>query len=235
MLMAKRTLGSIGIMSGIPFCHSEFMISLAKMIQYCSEYVCGQGEIIHLVTSDISFHMTARNNLCKDMLGDWLLMLDTDHAFGPDLLARMLYAFENYRVDGERIDVLSALYHYRVPPFMPVLYTVNDEKKLCTITNWDAGTLLVPIDAAGAGCLLIRRSVISRIINELGEEPFSIIPPYSEDNSFFIRLRTLGIKAYCAPYIESLHLRTQPLSNADYERTPDLWDGIKEDAEVSRV
>jgi hypothetical protein len=112
-----------------------------------------------------------------------------------------------------------------------VLYTLNSQNKLATITNWE-NKQLIPIDSAGAGTLLIRRNVIERIGAELKEEPFSITPPYSEDNSFFSRTRKLGIQAYCTPYIESLHLRTQPLSSADYERMPDLWDGEKEEVEV---
>jgi hypothetical protein len=230
----KKTLGTIGLMSGIPFNHMEFTISLARMVQYTNEYVCSPGEIVHLETSDISYHMTARNNLCKATIGDWLLMLDTDHAFGPDLLARLMYATENFRVDGQPIDVLTALYHYRVPPFLPVLYTFGEKDKLATITSWD-NQQLIPIDSAGAGCLMIRRSVIERICTELKEEPFTITLPFSEDNSFFMRLRKLGIQAYCAPYIESLHLRTQPLSSADYVPMPDLWNGSREDVEVSRA
>jgi Glycosyltransferase like family 2 len=228
MTYGKKTLGSIGVMSGIPFCHTEFMISLAKMIQYNSEYVCQPGEVIHLVTSDISFHMTARNNLCRDMLGDWIFMMDMDHFFGPDLLARMVYALNSFRVDGEQVDVLTALYHYRTQPFNPVLYKFNSKEKLTTMVDW-GNQKLIPVDAAGAGALMIRRSVLERIYEELKEEPFTITPPYSEDNSFFMRLRKLGIKAYCAPYIESYHLRTQALSRKDQQRTPDLWEGLEEE------
>jgi hypothetical protein len=234
MLYGKKTLGTIGTMSGIPFCHTEFMLSLAQMLQYTNEYVCAPGEIVHLVTSDISFHMTARNNLCKNTIGDWLLMLDMDHAFGPDLLARMLYALNSFRVDGQPIDVLTALYHYRVPPFNPVMYAFDKNEKLATLVAWGEQRL-VPVDSAGAGCLMIRKSVIQRIYKELKEEPFTITPPYSEDNSFFMRLRKLGIKAYVAPYIESLHLRTQPISSMEQQKMPELWDEIDQPLEVTRA
>ena len=219
MLMGKKTIGTCGIMGGVPFAHMEFCWSLAQMLQYSHEYVCGPGEIIHLDKSDISYHMTARNGLAKRCLGDWMLMLDVDHAFSPDLLARMLFAMNVYQV-----DVLSALYHYRTPPHLPVLFVFDKEKKAMShLVDWDCNAKIFEIDSAGAGTLLIKKNVFERIYSELNEEPFSITPPYSEDHSFFLRLRQLGIKAYCTPYIESAHLYTNPITSADYtDRMPEL-------------
>jgi len=209
----KYTIGTVGLMAGIPFCHIEFMWSLAQLIQYNSEYFCTPGEIVHLVKADLSFHSSARNDLVKQMLGDWLLMLDADQAFAPDLLARMVRLMNYYR----DVDVLSGMYHYRLPPHFPLLYCWNEEKKaFAHLADWDRDAEIFPIDSAGGGCLLVRRKVFERIYDELGQEPFSISPPYSEDHSFFLRLKKLGIQAYAAPKIEAPHIMNYMLRTQDY-------------------
>lgn len=217
MLIAKKTLGTVSIMGGIQFCHTEFAYSLAQMVQYSNEYVCAPGEIVHLDRAQLSYHSSARNELAQRMLGDWVLMLDTDHAFAPDLLYRMLRLFNYYK-----LDVLTGVYHMRIEPFLPLLYCWNDEKDgFQHLADWQTDVDIFQVDSAGAGCLMIRRSVIERIYEELNEEPFSITMPWSEDHSFFVRLRKLGIKAYAAPAIQCAHLRTQPITTDDYvDRQP---------------
>ena len=211
-VMGKRTIGSIGIMSGIPNTHTEFTLSLAQMLQYTHEYVCNVGEIVHLVRTDLSYHAAARNELVLQMLGDWLLMLDCDHAFAPDLLARMVYTMNTYE-----LDALTAIYHSRLPPYRPVLYHWNKEDSGCIqVLDWDKKAKIFQVDSCGGGCLLVKRQVFERIYTELKEEPFAIIPPFSEDHSFFRRLKKLGIKSYCAPAIQSAHLATRPITSDQY-------------------
>lgn len=211
-VMGKRTIGSIGVMSGIPYCHIEHTWSLAQLLQYTNEYVCNVGEVVHLVRTDLSYHAAARNELVLQTIGDWLLMLDCDHAFAPDLLARMLWHMNAYE-----LDVLTAMYHSRIPPYYPVLYHWNEKNTGCVqLLDWDKSAHVFQVGSAGGGSLLVRRSVFERIYEELKEEPFSIIPPFSEDHSFFRRLQTLGIKAYCAPAIQSAHLATRPITSMEY-------------------
>src|SRR3990167_10526335 len=114
-IFQKECLGTIGIMSGIPFVHSEFMWSFAQMVQYNAEYLCGPNEFIHYVKPNTSNHAAARNSLKNQMLGDWLLMLDCDHIFDPDIAVRMLKVMDEYKV-----QVLTALYTMKEPPYAPV-------------------------------------------------------------------------------------------------------------------
>ena len=216
----KRTLGTIGLMGGIHSNHVEFTWSLAQMLQYTNEYVCAPGEIVHLVKADLSFHAAARNQMVKEMLGDWLLQLDMDHAFAPDFLARMLYVMNTYE-----LDVLTGMYHYRLAPFGPEVYYWSDKHAgFKQIADWDKKATIFRIDSAGGGCLLVRRSVYDRIYKELKEEPFSITPPFSEDHSFFVRLKKLGIKSFCAPKIQYAHLMTKPITSEDYVDRRSPWD-----------
>jgi GT2 family glycosyltransferase len=180
------------------------------MIQYNAEHLCRPGEFIHYDRAKLSFHSTARDNLVSSMRGDWLLMLDCDHTFEPDILHRLLH-----RMTTHNVDVVTAVYTFKGGLHSPVLFTGDDNQP---IGNWEDGVDLIPCDSAGAGTLLVRRSVFDRIQTELKESPFAIEYPFGEDHSFFRRLRKLGIKAYFDPRIESHHLVTRRLSLADYDR-----------------
>ena len=216
MTYGKNIIGTVAYMGGVMALPEKFCWSWGQMIQYNSEYVCNPGEIIHYERATASYHAYARNMICERIRGDWVLMLDTDHEFEPDIVARMLNKFQKYEM-----DVLSGMYQYKTHPHCPVLYIWDDEKKGFNLMgDWDKpeGEFFIPIASAGAGCLMIRRSVIKRIKDELNEGPFDIKPPFSEDHSFFKRLAELGIQAYCDPSIECHHLLVKALGFEDYKK-----------------
>jgi len=215
MPLGKKPIGTIGYMGGLMSVPEAFMWSYGQMIQYNSDYLVEPNECIYYTRSSISFHSAARNSLVDSMKGDWLLMLDTDHVFDPDIAARLLNV-----MNINNIDVITALYQYRTHPHSPVIYQWTD-KGLEAIGDWDRldGPYLIPIGSSGAGCLMIKRTVFEKIKKELKEGPFDIVHPYGEDHSFFKRLKTLGIKAYCAPHIESHHIQIKQLSiDNDYDK-----------------
>lgn len=220
MLEGKKAIGTVAYMGGVMSLPELFVWSWTQMLQYNAIYAMQPNADIFYTRATVSYHSMARNSLADSMRGDWLLMLDTDIAFDPDLLARMLFLFES-----EKLDVLSGLYLHKGHPHPPVLYTWSkDGEQLEHLGDWDKpeGRYLIPIASAGAGCLLVRRSVFERIREELKESPFDIIHPYGEDHSFFRRLKKLGIQAYCDPSVEVNHLAMRPLGLKDYQPEPEL-------------
>jgi glycosyltransferase involved in cell wall biosynthesis len=204
-------------MGGQPALLEEFTFSLAQMIQFNAEALCGPGEYVHLDRTKASFHSFARNQLAQHMQGDWLLMLDTDHQFTPDLCLRLL---DRMNVTGA--DVIVGLYQHRQWPHAPVLYLKNEESLYSPIGAWGMEGIspdVFTVDSAGAGCLMVRRKVFDRIRDELHESPFDIIAPFGEDHSFAKRCEKLGIKIVCDPRIECNHLQVRPISLADYDRS----------------
>ena len=141
-------------------------------------------------------------------------MLDTDHEFEPDLLARMLH-----RMHKHNLDVLTGLYRFKHPPHGPVLYARPPSGILSPITRWPKGDVF-PVAAAGAGCLLVRARVFDHLIEQIGCGPFDRLPDLSEDHSFFRRLEKAGIQAWCDPRIECHHLRVVPVTETDHEMLP---------------
>ena len=223
MLLAKRPIGTACFLGGLYTLLEDFSWSFMQMIQYNTEFVCrpSQGEYIHLDRSKTSDRAGARNILAQRMLGDWIWMTDTDHQFEPDILARRLALFNAPHPDtGERIDVLSGLYRYKSYPHLPVIYHFDPTTgHHAHIGDLDWTKPLVQVGCAGAGCLLVRRCVFDRIREELHEDPFAEMHPYSEDFSWFTRLRKLGIKVYVAPQIRSDHLLIKPVTDEMFDRS----------------
>ncbi len=211
MLYGKKTIGTIAYMGGVPAVLESFAWAWGQLIQYNADYLVEPGETIFYDRATVSYHSAARNALVDRMRGDWLLMLDTDHAPEPDLAARLLLQMERHDV-----DVLTGLYCYRAAPHNPVVFTRTDDR-IEYLGDWDRNASIFEVGAAGAGCLLVRRRVFERMRLELKENPFEIRKAFSEDNSFFDRCWELGIKTYCCPTVESPHLAVRPVTLADYK------------------
>lgn len=206
MLTRTKTMGTVGYMAGIMALPEPFVYSLVQAIQFTQETL-PPGQKIDWVRAQFSLHSAARNELVSKMEGDWLLQLDTDLEFDPDFVARLVTIFERYK-----LDILTGLYPYKSIPSIPTLYAFNEAiGRHENIGKWDEDSELVEVDSAGAGCLLVRREVYRRIVEELHQPPFEMIPPYGEDHSFFMRARKLGYRAYCAWKVQAKHIGFNPV------------------------
>lgn len=219
MLIGKKTIGTVAYLGGVMTLPEPFVHSYSQMIQYNYEYLLNPGEVIKYDHATVSYHSFARNSLVDNMQGEWLLQLDTDITFDPDILARMLL-----KMDKFGIDVLAGLYLYKAYPHPLVAYNYDPVKKEKRIlADWDKNTDLLPLKSAGAGCLLVRRSVFDTIMSKLHESPFDIYfdkkSPLSEDHSFFERCWKLKIPVYAAPDVWVNHLMVKPLTEKDYDKS----------------
>lgn len=221
LLNTQTVIGTIAYLGGVPAVLEEFCWAWSQMIQYNHDYLCGPTERIYYERAKVSDHAFARSVIASHIQGDWLLMLDTDHAFEPDLAARLVRDLVEYD-----LDVLSGLYHYKGAPHPPVWFMRKPDGSLGHLGKWDVPEgqrrYLVPLASAGGGCLLVRRRVFERIAEKLHEPPFAHRGTFSEDHSFFDRCRELGIQAYGAPHIESPHLTTRAVGWPDYDPEPAL-------------
>jgi hypothetical protein len=200
-------------MGGVPARLAEFDDAFVDLVCWNHEYLCGPGEYVHYPRPPkVSIHDVARNIMAESFRGEWLIMLDTDHAPEPDIAARLLKV-----ADDCEADVVTAMYQYRAAPHSPVLYRHRGDG-LYPLGAWDETVRAIEVDSAGAGCLFVRRRVFERIAAELGEQPFERIKHHGEDHSFFLRLRQLGIKTVCDPHVECPHLTVKPITLEDYRR-----------------
>jgi hypothetical protein len=218
--LGNQPIGTIAYLGGLPALLEAFCWSWGQLIQFNTEYLCGTGQYVHYDKATVSLHHYARNSLVQRFLGDWLLMLDTDHAFEPDLAVRLVTLLEDPISRAHNVGVITGIYCHRAGPRSPVLYQWNAEGTgLQPIGAWDPGANLLQVGSAGGGALLVRRWVYERITRELEVEPFELHKPFGEDHSFFYRLRQLGIPAYAAMHVESQHLEVRTFGLDDFDHT----------------
>ena len=204
MLLGKKPIGTVATLLGLPAVLSRWAWDWGQMIAYNSEFLCGPDTYIHYDRSTFSDHAPARNGLAENFVGDWLVQFDTDHQFEPDIVGRLLHF-----ADSAKVDVLSGFYQMKASPFSPVLFEwvdIGGKPGLQPIATWP-DIPVMQIGSAGGGCLFVRRKVFDRIASELKQKPFDHIDEFSEDHSFFLRCKKLGIACWAAPRIRADHLR----------------------------
>lgn len=203
-LRHRKPLGTVAYMGGIMALPEPFTWSWSQMLQFNHEALESESSYVHIDRARYSLHPAARNELVARMKGDWLVMLDTDIEFDPDVVARLVGTSTRYD-----LDIVSGLYVYKSNPKLPIAYMYNAATgRHEVIGQWDRTADVFQVDSIGAGCLFLRRRALERLAaNSAAGGPFEIIPPLGEDNSFFQRVRKAGIKAWCAWRIQVGHLR----------------------------
>jgi hypothetical protein len=141
----------------------------------------------------------ARNELCRMFLdqddAEYLLFLDADMRHQPEIAHRLV---------SHGQPLVTGRYQMRKSPFWTVAMRKTgdgprDYKAVDKVTDV-AG--LIPVDAAGAGALLIHRSVLVAIRERIGDEWFkyqvgaSGLRDISEDMWFFEQSKAAGFQAY---------------------------------------
>ena len=211
MIKSYKCIGSVGRMWGnvLP---DYWVDSYVDMINYNNRYLCKEGEFINYIKATVSWHEMAQNQLVNDSLGEWLLMLGTDHTFSPDLLDRLLFLKNKYKA-----SVISGIYQYKFQPHAPVINLwASDNTGLYPIEDWDRSLDIMEVGVNGAGCLLADRKVYLQLMEKYKTGPFTIIQGLSEDYSFCKRCRESKIPIYVAPKVECHHVINHVLSVNDY-------------------
>lgn len=171
---------------------------------------CGSGGIVD-----------GRNQLarvvCDESPAEWLFMVDSDMGFAGDTVERLIAAADPtdrpvvgglafaHKTDG-RAEFYGVKYLAQ-----PTLYTFVDQgDKVGVIPSFTyERDALVRVDATGGACVLIHRSALERVRAEYGDAWFDPLAVkgtrFSEDLSFFLRLRLLDIPLYVHTGIKTTH------------------------------
>lgn len=130
----------------------------------------------------------SRNSLVSASLergSEWILFLDDDHSFPPNLLDVLL---------SRNVPVVASLYLQRTDPFLPIAFIKKSEDG----EYWPLDLLecpehgLVTVHGAGTGGMLIK----SEVFKEFPEPWFVHTTQQSEDLYFCDRLAEAGIQLY---------------------------------------
>lgn len=211
--MAKyKCIGTVAVMWGS--WPQNFARCYKDMMELSRRYLCGPNEYIKEVDGSVSWHPSGRNEIVEKAEGEWLLSLDNDHVYAPDLLIRLL---NEMKLSGG--EVLSGLYlnKHKASGHVPVVLVKSENSdNLVQLTSWPKGTRHLSVAAVGGGCLLVKNRVFSRLRKHYGDNPFDLVPGLSEDYSFCKKCTDLGIEIILCPQIEAHHTIAHVLSARDF-------------------
>lgn len=154
--------------------------------------------------SDVKFAVStwrhkARNELVRWTLesGDpWLLMVDDDQVFAPNLLERLL---------SHEKDIVAALCLRRDEPYGPFCFSGVENGAFHPVDLQEHGPEdLISVAAVGTGAMLIR----SEVLKKMGEDPFWINHLHGEDMLFCLDAAAAGFEIYCDLGARIGHLTT---------------------------
>lgn len=199
-----KTLIAVPAMDQVP---ARFCASLA-MLKRTGDSVVG-FEISSLI-------YTARNNLSARAIqlgADYVLWLDSDMVFAPDILERL---FADY--SAGKGDIISGLYFRRVAPFKPVLFSTVESTAEGPFT---AEPESIPddvfeIQGCGFGCVLMPTGVLMDVIGKYGN-PFDPINGMGEDLSFCWRARQCGYRIVCDPAVSLGHVANMVVDRSFFD------------------
>lgn len=159
----------------------------------------------------------ARNNLARQAVkseADWVLWLDSDMVFGPDLLQRML------KVCTENdIDFLTALCFRRKPPYTPTLFDrLEKTDKGASYT----ALMSVPegrfqVGGCGFAGVLMSMDVLLSVMAKFNGRMFEPIDGFGEDVAFCWRARQCGYDIWCDSDIELGHVGSFVVTRSIFE------------------
>lgn len=148
----------------------------------------------------------ARNNLARQAVkaeADYVLWLDSDMVFAPDLLQRMMKVCKE-----NDIDFLTGLCFRRKPPYTPCLFD-----RLEKMENGASYTALMSVPdgrfkvgGCGFAGVLMTTDVLLSVMAKFDGRMFDPLPGFGEDVAFCWRARQCGYDIWCDSDIELGHV-----------------------------
>lgn len=170
--------------------------------------------------------VNARNLVVRTFLdahnAEWLLFVDADHQFPPDLADRLVEA-----ADPKTAPIVGGLYYgiwhgSGSPVQFPQIYYWADDPPGVLRAEFVPDDQLIQVGATGTGCLLIHRSVLEAMRGK-HPEPWPWFQetaingqPVGEDITFCMRAGALGFPIHVHTGIEAGHQKPQILTTATY-------------------
>ena len=199
-----KTLIAVPCMDQVPalFCNS---LARLKLVGDC---------MLEMKMSSLVY--MSRNDLGKSAIArecDYVLWLDSDQVFEPDLLERMFKVMQD-----NDLDILSGVYYRRVPPYSPVLMKSLEwaDGKATWSEYSKLPETLFEVGGAGFGCVLMSTDVLMSVQSKFSTM-FQPVQGMGEDLAFCWRARQCGYRIMCDPSIEVGHVG-QAVINGMYWR-----------------
>ena len=147
----------------------------------------------------------ARNRLSAlaiEKKAEYVLWLDSDIVFEPDLLERLQTDMESGK------DIVTGLYFSRRYPYFPVIYkrtAFEDGKPVNAVYTDYPKDRLFTVEACGFGAVLMKTKVLADLEKKF-DNWFAPLIGFGEDLSFCIRARECGYEIWCDPTVKPGHI-----------------------------
>jgi GT2 family glycosyltransferase len=163
---------------------------------------------------------TGRNQIVNSFLDEytapWLLMLDTDMVFGPDIARRLIDAADP--ADRPVVGALCFSQAHEGPPYSTMYDLTEPEPGRLAFgrrSKWPENEC-VPVSATGAACLLMHRDALGKVAASSGDIAapwFREVPVgaplalMGEDMTFCLRCQAAGIPVHVHTGIGAGHMK----------------------------
>jgi hypothetical protein len=178
----------------------------------------------------------SRNRAVRDFLlggnADWMMWLDTDMGFAPDIIDRLMEAAdpEERPIVGalcfaQRADETDGMGGWRTMAF-PTVYDwdhVGDQMGFAVRWDYPSNTV-TRVAGTGSAAVLIHRSVFEKIADKLGPVWYDRLPNtttgqlISEDLSLCIRAGAFDIPVHVHTGVPTTHAKKVWIAEQDYWR-----------------
>lgn len=207
----------IKVMVAIPCLNdvpTKFMMSLMALDHYRIK-----GVDLNVVVVEDSMTYTARTELASQALNDkydFILWIDSDMLFPPDMLYKMLLA---------KKEMVTGLYFQRRGKHKPVIYKTNeiltekvDDKLMRSEIYTDyPKDQLFQVAACGFGAVLMHTEAIRRVARGFDGNVFDPLLGAGEDLSFCARYAAVGGEIWCDPTIKLGHIGRTVFTEEDWK------------------
>lgn len=206
-----RTLIAVPCLDSVPV---TFVSGLCKLLARARGGVGLAFEVQALVYE-------SRNRLAARAVAegyDRVLWLDSDIAFGPDLLERLSADMDEGR------EFVSGVYFRRRLPTRPVILKgldwYTDDQGWATADaevyeDYPRGEVF-PIAGCGFGAVMMSTKLLTRVIDRFHVPVFTPLPMLSEDYAFCWRLSQIGVEMFADSRIELGHCGLHVYTEADW-------------------
>lgn len=202
----------------------EFTRSIGAVTAYCFQNnIPLLGALPHVSGPRIA---AGRNHIVESFLNtpaDWFLMVDDDMVFEPDVIQRFLEVAD----PAERPIIGGLTFGTGRDGIFPTLFRLDpDVNGPVRLDTWPLDEL-VAVDATGAACLFIHRTVFERMAEEY-PKPWQWFQETTlggnavgEDMTFCLRARALGIPIYVDTSLKFGHVKPRIINEDEYFRWVD--------------
>ena len=190
------------------YIEADFVECLTALLQYPENP--GEVDIKYLKATLV---YDARNQLVRYALEkggyDYILWLDSDMTFEPDLLARLMKDMETE--EGQKRQAVTGLCFGRRPPFKPCIYKALDVQQQGQMIHPKCENYfeyprdqIFEVAACGFACVLMRMDVLEAM--GIYGVPFFPVGGLGEDLTFCWRAKKLDIKFHCDSRLKIGHI-----------------------------